>query len=155
MRMTAWAAGALVGLLAAGPAVAGAVDAADPQGVLAAIRTFGHKARLDVDEEGRPVIQARAGDIGYAVQFYGCDGVAGCRQLQLAAAFDLETGLSPSFANAWNEKWAIGRLSVDEAGDPIFTYFLVTEGGLSPETFQSVLAAWSDALAGVVTDIGY
>ena len=155
MKMAGWTAGALAGLLATGSAGAQVVDAGDPQGVLAAIRASGQKARLEADEEGRPMVQARMGDIGYAVHFYGCDGAAGCRQLQFAAAFDLEAGLSPSFANTWNEQWAIGRLSVDEAGDPIFTYFLVTEGGLAPETFQAVLGVWSAALEGVVADIGY
>lgn len=155
MGTMGWLAGALAALIGAQAAGAQAVDAGNPQGVVSAIRSFGHKARLDVDADGRPVIQARMGDIAYAVNFYGCDGLVGCRQLQFAAAFDLEAGLSPDFVNAWNEQWAIGRLSVDDAGDPLFTYFLVTQGGLPSETFQSVLILWSDALTGVLGDIGY
>ena len=156
MRIKAAALAALaVAALGAGGALAQSVDAADPEGVLAAVRAFGHKARLETDPDGLPVIRARMDDINYAIQFYGCEGTANCRQLQLAASFDLEPGLTPEFVNQWNEDWAIGRLSVDQAGDPIFTYFLVTDGGLSPANFRAVLEIWSAALGGVVGDIGY
>lgn len=153
MRMVGAALAA--GLLAARAAGAQEVSAADPQSVLEAVRAFGHKARLDTDDDGFPVVRARVEDINYGIQFYGCDGTVNCRQLQLASSFDLDAGLTTDFVNTWNEDWVIGRLSVDEAGDPLFTYFLTTEGGLGPENFQAVLQLWTDSLLGVVEDIGY
>ena len=155
MRTRVAALALAAGLTTAGAAVAQEVNAADPQSVLEAVRAFGHKARLDADDEGFPVVRARVGDINYGIQFYGCDGLANCRQLQLASSFDLEAGLSADFVNTWNEEWVIGRLSVDEAGDPLFTYFLTTEGGLEAENFRAVLQLWTDALMGVVEDVGY
>ncbi len=141
--------------LAAGAAAAQAVDAADPGSVLAAVQAFGHKARLELDEQGYPVVLARAGDINYGVQFYGCEGTANCSQLQFAATFDLEPGLTADYVNQRNEAWAVGRITVDAEGDPLFTYFLTTEGGLSAENFRAVMQIWTDALAATVEEIGY
>ncbi len=142
-------------VLAAGHARAQVVDAADPESVLAAVREFGHKARLELDEQGYPVVLARSGEINYGVQFYGCEGTENCSQLQFAATFDLEPGLTTEFVNQRNEDWAIGRMSVNDQGDPLFTYFVTTEGGLSPENFRAVMQVWTDALAAAVQDIGY
>ena len=155
MRMTTTTLAAGLLLAIGAPASAQMVDAADPNSVLEAVRAFGHKARIETDEEGLPVIRARVEDINYGVYFYGCDGTVNCRQLQLAASFDLDPGLSAQFVNDWNEQWAIGRLSVNADGDPLFTYYLVTEGGLSPQTFTATMQLWTDALFGVITDIGY
>ena len=141
--------------LAAGSAGAQGVDAADPDSVLAAVRAFGHEARLELDEAGYPVVLARAGGINYGVQFYGCEGTSNCSQLQFAATFDLEPGLTADYVNQRNEAWAIGRLSINAEGDPLFTYFLTTEGGLGDENFRAVMQIWTDALAATVEEIGF
>jgi hypothetical protein len=158
MRITGAALAAAGLLLAAGDAWAeraGGVDAAEPESVLEAVRAFGHKARLEVDEAGYPVVLARMGEISYGVQFYGCEGTTNCSQLQFAATFDMEPGLSTDFVNQRNEERALGRLSVDANGDPLFTYFLTTEGGLSAENFRAVMQLWTDALASILEAIGY
>jgi hypothetical protein len=154
--MSAAAMIAFTASLLPGAASAENVDAAEPESVLAALRAYGHKAQLETDEAGLPALRARVGDINYSIQFYGCEGTSRCTQLQFAATFDLEPGLGPDFANQWNEDWAIGRLSVNVDGDPLFTYFLTTAGGgLSPANFAAVLDIWTGALLGVVSDIGY
>lgn len=141
--------------LAAGAAAAEVVDAADPDSVLAAVRAFGHEARLERDDAGYPIILSRVNGISYGVQFYGCTGTTDCSQLQFAATFDLEPGLTADYVNKHNEAWAIGRISVNGEGDPLFTYFLTTEGGLNEENFRAVMQLWTDALAATVEQIGY
>mgnify|MGYP002780751845 CR=1 FL=1 len=141
---------------AAAPAAAQTVTAEDPQSVLAAIRAHGHKAKLDRDGEGFPVIQVDRDGINYSVYFYGCgEDPAACRDLQFVSSFDVDPALSADWANDWNLRWVAGRAEVDAEGDPRLSYFVTTTGGLSDASFRGILEVWDVTLDGFMEDIGW
>lgn len=133
----------------------GSITAADPDSVLEAIRAFGHKAKLQTDDSGFPLIAADRDGLKYWVYFYGCDGPEGCLDIQFYSSFDVEQPLTPEWANAWNTQWVAGRADVSKGGDPALSYFVTTSGGLSQENFEGVLAVWDMTLDGFLQDIGW
>lgn len=142
--------------IAARPAAAQSVAASDPESVLQAIRAHGHKAKLEHDSEGYPIIHVTRAGINYAVYFYGCDGnPADCRDLQFSSGFDVEPALTDAWANAWNRQWVAGRAEIDEEGDPRLTYFVTTGSGLPEEHFQEIMQVWDVTLDGFMEDIGW
>jgi hypothetical protein len=143
-------------LIPALPVTAQTIAASDPDSVLQAIRAHGHKAKLDRDGEGYPVIQVDRSGINYSVYFYGCNGdPTACQDIQFASGFDVEEALSGEWANEWNRQWVAGRVEVNADGDPRLTYFVTTGGGLSAENFRSVMGVWDVTLNGFMEDIGW
>lgn len=146
-------------LLAALPtlaaAQAGPITATNPDTVLQAIRAFGHKPKLQTDEDGTAFLAVERAGVRYYVNFYGCDAPEGCLDLLFTSAFDIEPGLTPQWANDWNINWVAGRADVDANGDPQLSYFVTTAGGLSEDNFRGVLEVWDLTLDGFMQDIGY
>ena len=136
-------------------AQAGPITASDPDTVLAAIRAWGHKAKLETAEAGNPLIAVERDGIKYWVNFYGCDNPDGCLDLQFYSSFDLEPGFDANWANDWNYSWVAGRADVNEQGDPALSYFVTTIGGLSQENFDGVMEVWNMTLDGFLEDIGW
>lgn len=140
----------------AGAAEAQTVRAEEPQTVLSALRAYGHKAQLEQDEEGFPLIRVDRDGIRYTVHFYGCaEERAGCRDLQFRTSFDVDPGFDAAWANDWNRQWVAGRVDVNAEGDPFLSYFVTTAGGLSPATFRGVMDIWSSTLDGLMEDINW
>lgn len=142
-----------------GPSLAAAqearVAAGDPSTVLEAIRAFGHKAKLQTDDSGFPMIAVDRDGLKYWVYFYGCDNPGGCLDIQFYSSFDLAEPLTPEWANDWNIQWVAGRADVNEEGDPALSYFVTTKGGLSQANFRGVLEVWNTTLDGFLEDIGW
>lgn len=136
-------------------AQAAPVSATDPNSVLQAIRAHGHKAKMDTNDNGSPLIAVDRDGIKYWVYFYGCENAAGCLDLQFYSSFDLETPLTPDWANQWNYDWVAGRVALDDQGDPALSYFVTTAGGLSQENFAGVMDVWNLTLDGFLADIGW
>ena len=155
MRIGVTTAVAALGVVLAQGARAQAFDATNPASVVAAVKAFGQKAKLGTTDKNEPMIRAESDGISYVIFFYDCTNGTGCLQLQFSSAFDLEPGLTTDFVNDWNEKWVTGRLSVDASGDPVYTFAVITDGGLSEANFQAILSTWTGTLADVVKDIGY
>lgn len=141
------------------PSLAVAQDALlranDPQAVLEAIRAYGHRAKLETDEEGQSFITAERGGVKYWVNFTACGGAEGCLDLQFYTSFDVEPGYDAVWANDWNSQWVVGRVVVNETGDPGLSYFVTTMGGLSQETFMGNMDVWNEVLDGLLADIGW
>lgn len=148
----------LAALLAA-PSLAaaqqGPIIASNPDSIVAAIRAFGHKPKVQTNEDGTSFIAVERGRIRYYVNFYGCDAPEGCLDIQFTSSFDIEPGLDAAWANDWNYNWVAGRADVDPNGDPTLTYFVTTAGGLTDANFRGILEVWDLTLDGFMQDIGY
>ena len=131
------------------------ISASDPDSVLEAIRAFGHKAKLQTDENGFPLIAVDREGLKYWVYFYGCDNPEGCLDIQFYSNFDVEQPLTPQWANDWNIQWVAGRADVNPEGDPALSYFVTTTGGLSQDNFMGVMQVWDMTLNGFLQDIGW
>ena len=131
------------------------VSAADPASVVAGLQAYGHKARLETAEDGSPMISARGGDINYVVYFYGCEAGANCLDLQFLAAFDVTEPLTTDFVNGWNRDWVMGKVFVDDAGDPTITLVLPGSPAMSGDYFQSAVEVWTTAVDSFLEDINW
>lgn len=137
------------------PATAGSVDAADPRSVLEAIRAYGHKAKMTADDQGTPVIEVERGGINYSVYFFNCADAGGCLDLQFFSGFDVAEPLAADWANKWNRDWVAAKAEIGEEGDPGVSYFVTTQGGLSPANFEGVMEVWDLMLTQFTEDIGW
>ena len=136
-------------------AQANPISAANPESIRAAILAYGHKARLETGSDGNPVIRGRMDNINYDVFFLNCDGGQNCLDLQFSTGFDVETALTPEWANQWNMDWAMGRVAVDEQGDPYMTYAVSGVGGMSEEYFRGIMEAWEAIVTDFLDDIDW
>lgn len=142
-------------LLAAAPLHA-EVSAADPDGILASIRAYGQKAKLETGDDGVPFITVNMDGINYYVDFYGCtDQGTGCEDIQFNASFEMDKPLTAQFANQWNRDWAVGRVYVNDAGNPTLTYYVPLLGGVPDQTFTNTLDQWTGVLNQFLGDIDW
>jgi hypothetical protein len=131
------------------------ISASDPESVVAAIRAFGHKAKLSTDSEGQPQVDVEREGINYTVYFYSCENESGCLDLQFYSGFNVDQPMTAEWANDWNLQWIVGRAEVTQEGDPAISYFVTTQGGLSSESFEGVMQVWDMSLTQFIQDIGW
>jgi hypothetical protein len=122
------------------------ITAADPESVRAAIVAYGHKGRMDTSDQGNPMILARAGDINYAVYFYGCENGVNCLDLQFSAWWEMEQPLTAEFANDFNSNWVMGKVWIDDAGNPTLNMSVVGTGGITEANFVDTLKVWEGVI---------
>lgn len=140
---------------AAGAQESGALSAADPEGLTAALRDLGYRARLEKDGAGDPLIRSATGGTDFAIVFFGCAGGTGCKSLLFNAGLDLAQGASPRLVNAWNAENIVGAAYLDDENDPFLQMFVTTEGGLTRENFASWVQWWDASLAQFKRHVGF
>lgn len=142
--LKALAAGVLA--LAALPASAQTIVAEAGQ-IAAVLKDKGYKAELKVDSAGDPYISSGSGGYSFAIFFYGCEGGANCKTVQLFAAFD--TARRPDLEKmneyARTKRW--GRVYVDTSDDPAIEMDVdLEDGGMSRELFVDNLEYWDSVM---------
>jgi hypothetical protein len=106
--------------LAAPPALAQNVSAADPQSIIDAMRANGHKAALSAERQdsGAPIVNGGVNGLTYGAFFQACENGANCQDILFSASFDLETPLTLDYVNDWNFQRTFGTLTVNDAATP-------------------------------------
>lgn len=145
-KRTAAFAAILAGALAA-PAAARTLDAAAPDGIVAALRDLGYRAELGQDSDGDPKIDTGIEGLNYTILFYGCTGNADCADIQFSAGFDLAKGTTEYRMNEWNLRFIIGKAFIDADGDPYLQMFLPGFRDVSRASFERILFRWGQGLA--------
>lgn len=143
--------------LAAPPALAQNVSAADPQSIIDAMRANGHKAALSAERQdsGAPIVNGGVNGLTYGAFFQACENGANCQDILFSASFDLETPLTLDYVNDWNFQRTFGTLTVNDAGDAFVSYYVITEGGLPRQNFDAVVAVWTSVMEDFAGDIGF
>lgn len=143
-------------LAAATPAAAPAtVDAAKPESIVTALQDAGYKAVLKKDGSGDPLITSAASGATFNIYFYGCEKGAGCRSLQLYAAYTVKVKLTADKINGWNRDNRFGAALLDKDGDPALQWDVITETGMPAPLFAQMIDRWSGAMASYQTYIGW
>ena len=143
-------------LLMSLPAHAQTVSASDPEGMVSALQDLGYKATLDSAEDGDPLIRSMADGTNFRIWFYGCDDAnSNCTGLNFSAGFDLEKGTTLAKMNDWNNQQLLGYATLDDENDPFLNHFVVTNGGIPVETFQSIIDRWDRAIADFKAEINF
>ena len=132
------------------------VSAADPDSVVAALQDAGYKAQMDSADNGDPMIRSAADGTNFRMWFYGCDGNnASCTGFNFSAGFDLPDGATLETIDNWNDGQLLGYGNLDDENDPYLNYFVVTNGGISQEAFESILSRWERAIVDYKAHIGF
>jgi hypothetical protein len=131
------------------------VDPAFPRSIVNALQSLGLRATLEKDDAGDPMILSGVSGANFTIWFYGCDQNVNCDAIQLSAGFDTTDAISMSVANDWNRSRVIGEAWVNDEGDPFLTHFVVADGGIPLEVFESIIRRWEVALADYQDAIGW
>ena len=92
----------------------------------------------------------------FRIWFYGCDDAnSNCTGLNFSAGFDLDKGTTLDKMNAWNNNQLLGYATLDDENDPFLNHFVVTNGGITAEAFQSIIDRWDRAIADFKTEINF
>jgi hypothetical protein len=138
------------------PASAQSINASDPEGLIQALQNIGYKATMDTADDGDPLIRSMADGTNFRIWFYGCDDAnSNCTGLNFSAGFDLEKGTTLEKMNAWNNNQLLGYATLDDENDPFLNHFVVTNGGISAEAFQSIIERWDRAIADFKAEINF
>lgn len=150
-RMGTGTIGLVALMLAALPATAqttAVVSAADPAGIVSLLEVGGYKPKLGKDSEGAPKIELDLDGYGAALYFYGCDEKTQteCDSLQLQAGFDRKTPWTNDAALKLAKQYRYASVWLDDEGDPIITWDLVTEDGIPAKVLLSSVRRFSEMI---------
>ncbi len=116
------------------------VDATDPEQILNIAKGHG-SARLSEDRVGDPMIKGRIEGLKYTLYFYLCEENENCKDIHFVAYWT-ETDVTLSDVNRWNQDYRFGRAYIDTDGDPVLTYFVNLNGGVSFENLDDTFDWW-------------
>ena len=130
----------------AGAASAAELNARNPIQLAEYLRDKGYRAQLGTDSYGDPKIDTATAGANYTIYFYGCSNNTDCQDLQLRAGFDLTGELSLESVNSWNREKTVGRVYVDDEGDPFIEMFLPGVIDWPEASMDRVLQRWESAM---------
>jgi hypothetical protein len=128
------------------PCAAEMVCASNPKSVVEAFREAGYKAKLQVDNQGDPLIESAAAGYNFDTLFYGCADTKACDSLQFRVTFVKEPENTADLANKWNSVKRFSQMRVNDEGQLIVNWDVTTMGGLNKKNFADVLATWESVL---------
>lgn len=133
------------------------LDATNPEKIMSIIQELGYRAKLEVDDDGDPVIRSGAGGSDFSIQFYGCteDNNDQCSLLIFVTAYELKEETTLETINNWNEQAIVGRAYQDDDGDPWFDWAVNMYGGVSRENFEEAIDRWGNSMGEFEKHIGY
>lgn len=118
------------------------VSAANPEGVLQALRFAGYDAELVTDDVGDPMIETDFSNLSGSVMFYGCNEETHerCSSLQLRVGLDRAEPMSPELLNREFGDDRFYAVHLDDEGDPWFNWDIMTGTGDGIPTSVFLLA---------------
>jgi hypothetical protein len=97
---------AIAASLAANATAAAAFDSRNPADVLSVLTSNGASGEIKKDDKGKPYIDAKAGALGFEVDFFDCNEAgAVCGTTMYATGWNL-TSVSVEQMNRWN-RWTL------------------------------------------------
>jgi Putative bacterial sensory transduction regulator len=128
-------------LLAAPPATAQDLVAADnPAKILEIARGFG-SAELEADSEGAPLIRARISGTRYSVFFFGCEDGKDCTSIQFWTYATAPKDALKA-VNDWNRDRRFGKAYIDADGDVAIEMDVNLWGGVTPKNLDDTFDWW-------------
>jgi hypothetical protein len=133
------------------------IDATNPKKIASVIQDLGYRAKLEVDDDGDPVIRSGAGGSNFSIQFYGCkeDSNDECDLLLFSTGYDFDEETALETINSWNEQALVGRAYLDDDGDPRFDWAVNMRDGVSRENFEDSIRRWAESLGDFEDHIDY
>lgn len=124
------------------------VSAQNPQGLVDLLELTGYEPVLGKDKIGDPKIDIKITDFFATIYFYGCDDKThdGCDSVQFQASFDRKDPWPAKDALDVARKWRFGAVYLDDEGDPVVSFDIVTGEGIASKVFLEGLRSYGDTL---------
>lgn len=124
------------------------------QEVVDILQSEGYQAKLDVDEEGDPIVRTRMGGVNAFVLFYDCEGKR-CGSLQFRVGLDLDKGSTLDVVNRFNRDFRYGNAFLDEENDPYLEFDFEVLHADHREHLISQVDVWEKVLGEFLVATGY
>lgn len=150
---------ALMPTLAAAQITAPTSGEVDPADLVRVLQVLGNTAKLSVDKDGEPEIEARTQNINFVIFFYNCQKQAQpvrCRSYQFWASFhDLNPQPTLEEINRWNETKRLAQASTDGEGRYRLKMNVNPKGADIDVSFRAYMDWWNLALKEYMQHIGF
>ncbi len=144
----AFSAGTLaVGLLAATPAQAELVNAANPDAIKLVVESRGWPAKLIRKGQDDPYIESRREGMKFMILFMNCSDGKDCKTLQYYMGFSDAKGVSLDRLNEWNKEKRFARAYRDNDGDPVLEMDVDLDfDGIPRENLGETFNTWASLM---------
>ncbi|MEM7470205.1 MAG: YbjN domain-containing protein [Pseudomonadota bacterium] len=122
------------------------ISSTDPSSVVTALQDLGYRAKLETNDEGRPVIRSAAAGSSFSIYFYACNNDKNCKDIMFFTWFETETPLSLEAINSWNANKLTGKAYIDDDGDATIEFLLAGVQDVSELDFKQIMYRWDQAL---------
>ena len=130
-------------ILSSGTASGQALDASNEKAIADLLQAEGYRAKLEVLDDGEPVIRSSNGGVDFSIYFYDCDDAGtNCKNIQFYVGYDLTEGMTLEAANAWNKDFRFGKVYLDEEMDPAMEMDVNMDFGVSSKNFLDTFDWW-------------
>lgn len=127
------------------PAVAD-IDASSEQLIADFLQKEGYQAKLEVLDDGEPVIRSSEAGSDFSIYFYDCTNGTNCKTIQFFTAYDLDNGMTMDQVNTWNREFRFGKVYLDDENDPFLEMDVNLDYGVSEGNFLDTLDWWTVVL---------
>lgn len=124
------------------------------QEMAALLQEQGYKAKVEVDDDGDPMVRTRMGGVGVTVFFYDCNDQR-CGSLQFQTGLDLEKGTTPAVTNRFNREYRYASAYLDEENDPFLQFDFEVLHTQHTEHVVSQIDVWEELLGEFLRATGY
>ena len=124
------------------------VSAKEPTSISRLLTSSGYQIEAVTLEDGRPVIATEVNGFSIELQFSGCDSAlsADCDSIMLVSSFDRAEPWTAEEAIAVNKQFRFVAISLDDEGDPLITWDIVTGDGIPAQVLLTSLDYFGSAL---------
>lgn len=134
---------ALLIIFAALPAAAqNLIDASDEALLAKFLQDQGFRAKLEVLDDGDPVIRSNSSGTNFSIYFYNCERGTNCQSIQFFVAYDLEDGTSLERINQINTRNRFTKIYLDDENDPYMELDVNLAFGVTHENLADTLEWW-------------
>lgn len=120
------------------------IKAADPEGMLAFLKSEGIVATLGKDDYGDPNIKIKYYGTNFSIYFYGCSNGADCSSIQFYVGYRTDGSWTQEQANVWNRDWRYTKAYVSKNGSARMEFDVYTgNNGISDANFSEIFSLWT------------
>lgn len=117
----------------------------DPTAIAALMSGMGMNVTQGHDVHGLPMLESSVDGTLFNVYFYDCTRL--CARMQFVTGFRLATPMTADDANDWNSSNPIGRVVINDSGDPYIEMDIgLAADGLGRKNFEEALKTWRGVL---------
>jgi hypothetical protein len=124
------------------------VSAGEPAGIVTVLMNAVYDAELNKDSADDPFIRLTTNAYPISIVFYGCDRQTNlnCDSVQFISGLDRDQPWDAESAISFMLDYRFIAVSLDDEGDPIFTWDVFTGDGIPTVSFLTTVERFEDSV---------